>query len=212
MGDRINDSVGKKIVEALKMQNQSVQEVSPEDSLIDSDSNHGKNSYSDAQYNPDDSENNTFNSNIDLVSTVTSNTLSQSNINNLSEVDNAFQASLNQNLGLNSNNTFNQMQYEFELPGNVAILNRLISKLPTGVSKQTGAVIIRQTMEALGISMDSVIQEAKNVQDTLTNNARECQRAILDYRKQISELEVKSQQYQRQAVTMNDVINLFSHS
>ena len=91
-------------------------------------------------------------------------------------------------------------------------MNSLIAKLPTGVSKQTGALIIRQTMEALGISMQAVIQEAKQVQDDLTSRARECQKNIIDYRKQISMLELQAQQYQRQAVAMNDIIGLFAHS
>ena len=88
-------------------------------------------------------------------------------------------------------------------------MNHLISKLPAGVTKQTGAVIIRQTMEALGIPMKSVLQEARQVQEVLSNKAKECQRNILDYKKQIAELETKSQQYQRQSVVMNDTINLF---
>ena len=57
-----------------------------------------------------------------------------------------------------------------------------------------------------------VLQLLKEVQDSLTNSARECQKAIIDHRKQISELELKAQQYQKQAVMMNDVINLFNHA
>ena len=77
------------------------------------------------------------------------------------------------------------------------------------MSKQTGALIIKQTMEALGISMGTVLQEAKHVQETLTNNSVECQNNIVEYRKQIGILEAKSQNYQRQAAVMNDIINLF---
>ena len=46
---------------------------------------------------------------------------------------------------------------EFEMPNNINVLKRLIAQLPTGVSKQTGAQIIRQTIEALGIPMKSVL-------------------------------------------------------
>ena len=64
-------------------------------------------------------------------------------------------------------------------------------------------------MEALGISMKSVIEEAKQVQMALTNNAKDCQANIIEYKKQIGILEAKSQQYQKQASIMNDIINLF---
>ena len=54
--------------------------------------------------------------------------------------------------------------YQFEIPSNVAVLKKLISQLPSGVTRQTGAQIIKQTMEALGISMKSVLQDAQAVQ------------------------------------------------
>ena len=121
-------------------------------------------------------------------------------------VDNAFQQSLVQNLG---NAAFSSIQDDFNYPANVAVIKQLIAKLPAGVSRQTGALIIRQTMEALGIPMHSVLQEAKQVQETLKSNTRECQNNITEYRKQISILEAKSQQYQTQYAVMNDIINLF---
>ena len=130
----------------------------------------------------------------------------QSSIGSQSYIDNVFAQSLAQNLGANS---FNQLQDDFNYPTNVAVLKQLISKLPTGVSRQTGAIIIKQTMEALGISMQSVIQEAQQVQETLKNNAREYQAGIVEYRKQIGILEAKSQQAQRQAAVMNEIISLF---
>lgn len=97
----------------------------------------------------------------------------------------------------------------FEIPTNVAVLKQLISKLPTGVTKQTGAQIIRQTMEALGISMRSVLQEAQGVQEGLSNSARECQATISEYKRQIGILEKQSQKYQRQYNALNDIISLF---
>ena len=63
-----------------------------------------------------------------------------------------------------ANSTMDSISNEldgFEIPTNVAVLKQLISKLPSGVTKQTGAQIIKQTMEALGISMNSVLQEAQ---------------------------------------------------
>ena len=68
--------------------------------------------------------------------------------------------------------------YQFEIPSNVAVLKKLISQLPSGVTRQTGAQIIKQTMEALGISMKSVLQDAQAVQEKLNNSAKECQATI----------------------------------
>ena len=97
----------------------------------------------------------------------------------------------------------------FEIPTNIAVLKQLINQLPAGVSKQTGAVIIKQTMEALGISMKSVLQEAQQVQESLNNSARECQASIMEYKKQISVLEKQAQKFQRQYSALNDIISLF---
>lgn len=97
----------------------------------------------------------------------------------------------------------------FEIPTNIAVLKQLINQLPAGVSKQTGAQIIKQTMEALGISMKSVLQEAQQVQEGLNNSARECQTSILEYKKQISMLEKQSHKLQRQYAALNDIISLF---
>lgn len=97
----------------------------------------------------------------------------------------------------------------FEIPNNVAVLKQLINQLPAGVSKQTGAQIIKQTMEALGISMKSVLQEAQQVQESLNNSARECQTSIMEYKKQINMLEKQSHKLQRQYAALNDIISLF---
>jgi len=121
-------------------------------------------------------------------------------------VDSAFQQSLARNLGTSAIDT---MPDDFDYPANVAVLKQLIAKLPTGVSKQTGALIIKQTMEALGISMGSLLQEAKQVQEALSNSSKECRNNIVEYRKQIGILETKAQQYQHQSAVMNDIINLF---
>ncbi len=120
-------------------------------------------------------------------------------------IDSAFNQSIVQALGAG----YSQAQDDFEYPANVAVLKQLIAKLPSGVPKQTGALIIKQTMEALGISMGSVLQEAKQVQVALANNSKECQASIVEYRKQIGILEAKAQSYQHQAAIMNEIINLF---
>ena len=97
----------------------------------------------------------------------------------------------------------------FEMPSNITVLKKLISQLPSGVSRHTGAQIIKQTMEALGISMKSVLQDAQQVQETLKMSARECQSSIQEYKKQILALEKQSQNYQKQYSALNDLISLF---
>lgn len=97
----------------------------------------------------------------------------------------------------------------FEMPANITVLKKLISQLPSGVSRHTGAQIIKQTMEALGISMKSVLQDAQQVQENLKVSARECQASIQEYKKQILALEKQSQSYQKQYSALNDLISLF---
>ena len=208
---KMNDSVGRKIVEALKMQSTDVQEETPVNEVSEVDVY----SQNEDTFNNDDSNLDSQNFSNDLPSDI------QLKIQNQlkepvqpqfqsSYIDNAFQQSLARNLG--DNDTFAQVPDDFDYPANVAVLRQLIAKLPAGVSKQTGATIIRQTMEALGISMQAVIQEAKQVQGTLIENSKECQSNILEYKKQIGILESKSQQYKRQSAVMNDIINLFIQS
>ena len=101
------------------------------------------------------------------------------------------------------------MSDSFEMPANITVLKKLISQLPSGVSRHTGAQIIKQTMEALGISMKSVLQDAQQVQENLKVSARECQASIQEYKKQILPLEKQSQSYQKQYSALNDLISLF---
>ena len=208
---KMNDSVGRKIVEALKMQSTDVQEETPGNEVSEGDVD----SQNEDTFNNDDFNLDSQNFSNDLPSDI------QLKIQNQlkepvqpqfqsSYIDNAFQQSLARNLG--DSDTFAQVPDDFDYPANVAVLRQLIAKLPAGVSKQTGATIIRQTMEALGISMQAVIQEAKQVQGTLIENSKECQSNILEYKKQIGILESKSQQYKRQSAVMNDIINLFIQS
>lgn len=204
MADKISDNVGKKIVEALRMQNQPVEQEPvitdmAEETIVEQ-----------AEAPEQHTEGETFepvfeeshDSDEDKITLDISSILN----NTSSDIDNIFQNTLNQNLG---NIDITEVKADFDYPNNVAILTHLISKLPAGVTKQTGALIIRQTMEALGIPMKSVIKEAQQVQQALTSRARECQKNIIDYKKQIATLEIKGQQYQKQAVSMNDIINLF---
>lgn len=229
--DNINDGVGKKIVEALKMQNT---DNATADVVISEDTQELEDNYVANEEDATQQKTSENYSNIEDDFFTTPKTLSEPSMPELqnsiqpterqmqiknqlqyqaatqnatpqSYIDNAFNQSLNQNLGSN----YSQIQDDFEYPANVSVLKQLIAKLPAGVSKQTGALIIKQTMEALGISMGSVLQEAKQVQETLTNNSKECHNSIVEYRKQIGILEAKAQNYQRQATVMNDIINLF---
>ena len=99
--------------------------------------------------------------------------------------------------------------YQFEIPSNVAVLKKLISQLPSGVTRQTGAQIIKQTMDALGISMKSVLQDAQAVQEKLNNSAKECQATIQEYKRQIATLEEQASSYKKQYNNLNDLVSLF---
>jgi hypothetical protein len=208
----LNDGVGKKIVEALKMQsaehadgevfvNNDAPEIIEEPMFVQEEvqEEEAPVSFDEISYQEEPS----FNT--DMQAKIQSQLQFQAAIQPQSYVDMALQQSIAQNLGVNAIAT----QDDFDYPTNVAVLRQLIAKLPTGVSKQTGALIIKQTMEALGISMGSVLQEAKLVQEALTANSAECQNNVAEYRKQISILEAKAQSYQKQAAVMNDIISLF---
>ena len=117
-----------------------------------------------------------------------------------------------------TNNMYSQVQPmgqnfsefgELEVPANVAVLKQLISQLPSGVSRQAGALVIKQTMEALGISMKSVLQEAQQMQETINMSARECQNSILECKKQINTLEAQVHKYQKQSASLNEIVSLF---
>ena len=205
MADRISDNVGKKIVEALRMQSAPVEEkpIQVEEKVEETIAEQEEITEPQIQ----EEELPVIEENNDADNTkVTLDISSILNNNPAPDIDTIFQNTLNQNLGTID---VTDVKADFDYPNNVAILTHLIAKLPAGVTKQTGALIIRQTMEALGIPMKSVIREAQQVQEALTSRARECQKNIIEYKKQIATLEVKGQQYQKQAVSMNDIINLF---
>ncbi len=101
---------------------------------------------------------------------------------------------------------------EFEMPNNINVLKRLIAQLPTGVSKQTGAQIIRQTIEALGIPMKSVLQDAQRVKECLNSSIKDCNYTIQEYKSNIRNLEKQSLSYQRQLSKLNDIIGLFVYT
>lgn len=205
--NRITEGVGKKIVEALKKQSDI--EIIP---------------VNENQFTQNNTDNFNTNSEVEYIDTPEQEVQPEpsfESINNYSEPTYTpppiQQPIPNRNIysqpAQNFSNTIDTIQSNeldgFEIPTNVAVLKQLISKLPSGVTKQTGAQIIKQTMEALGISMTSVLQEAQQVQEGLNNSARDCQTTIVEYRKQINLLEKQAQKYQRQYAALNDIISLF---
>lgn len=141
------------------------------------------------------------------------------NIQNLGvESEPTFEEEYQNNMSFENDEIFNSPQSQvkpmnnpksYSMPANVAVLKRLIMQLPQGVTKQTGAQIIRQTMEALGISMKSVLKEAQQGQDSLTSSAKACMSTIQEYRNNIKSLEKQVQDYKKQAIALNDLISLF---
>jgi hypothetical protein len=198
----ISEGMGKKIVEALK--HQTMDEVESQEATSTINMNMGE-----------------ANSNIEYVEPQLS--PEESSIDSQPIMQNSFGSDRIQDLSEMATNALNQNLINFgaksdvklgdidglEIPTNVAVLKQLITQLPTGVTKQTGAQIIKQTMEALGISMKSVLQEAQQVQESLNSSARECQANILENKRQISILEKQTQKYQKQYAVLNDIISLF---
>ncbi len=115
-------------------------------------------------------------------------------------------------LKLSINSDEDEAVEEFEMPNNINVLKRLISQLPTGVPRQTGAQIIRQTIEALGIPMKSVLQDAQRVRDCLNSSIKDCNYTIQEYKTNIRNLEKQSANYQKQLNKLNDIIGLFVYN
>lgn len=96
-----------------------------------------------------------------------------------------------------------------EIPSNVAILDKLVAGLPAGVSKQAGAQIICQTMEALGVSLKNVLAEAQQIQDFLAGEIDDCNRKIDECRAIIAQNEKNVRDCKNQAAKINSLISLF---
>lgn len=95
------------------------------------------------------------------------------------------------------------------IPQNVALLKNLIASLPVGVAKQTGAQIIRQTLEAMGLPISRVLKEAQVFQEELNGSTKECMLRIQEYKTNILQLEQSVQEYQRNITQINDLVSLF---
>ncbi|MDX2085947.1 MAG: hypothetical protein SFZ03_11230 [Candidatus Melainabacteria bacterium] len=98
---------------------------------------------------------------------------------------------------------------ESEFSGNVQTLIRLVSELPEGVTKQTGAQIIRLTMEAMGISMEEVLSEAQSAQSEMLDAVRANIKKIEEFKTVIRKLESDIKYYQGKANELSEIIDLF---
>lgn len=96
-----------------------------------------------------------------------------------------------------------------EFSGNVKTLIRLVNELPEGVTKQTGAQIIRLTMEAMGISMEDVLSEAQSAQSEMLDAVRANIKKIEEYKTVIRKLETDIKYYQGKANELSEIIDLF---
>jgi hypothetical protein len=96
-----------------------------------------------------------------------------------------------------------------EFSSNVRTLIRLVNDLPEGVTKQTGAQIIRLTMEAMGISMEDVLAEAQSAQSEMLDAVRANIKKIEEYKTVIRKLETDIKYYQGKANELSEIIDLF---
>lgn len=91
----------------------------------------------------------------------------------------------------------------------IGVLMRLVSQLPQGVTKQTGAQIIRQTMEAMGISVNKVVSEAQQIQDEFSQSISTNLNTIDQYKNNIKSLEKEVHKYRKKAEELEELIGLF---
>ena len=207
--NQLPENMGKKIVEALKKQALMEEQGTPIQNTV----NENINSFSGEaviKEAPLMSEKQVIRENLEpdeqMYSSQMSNTINSQMLNQTIK-EASMQFSIPNTVQSQNNNLYST--YSPELPTNVAVLKKLILQLPAGVSKQVGAQIIRQTIEALGISMNSVLQEAQQVQESLNNSVTDCSIKIQEYKNQILQLEANARDYQRQMAQINDLISLF---
>ena len=222
--NQLPEGVGKKIVEALKRQAEA--DISPvEDNIITNTLPLTEiEDLPDVQYEPVEETDDSLNDNV-IVEEETSDASEQTyqqetktieeqpvvdEIDVEQPVKSKIQSFSFESQAVKKENTVkNSAQVKINIPSNVAVLKRLISTLPVGVTKQTGAQIIRQTMEAMGIPMNNVLREAQEVQEELNSSTRECMIKIQEYKTNILQLEQSVQQYQQNITQINDLVSLF---
>ena len=192
MNNKLNDGVGKKIVEALKKQSEG------ELLEIEEQQKHTGNAIDGLIPNIEE----TINNNVEPQVESTESNIDFSDIklpeetysaDEKTEIEEPIFAEEKEDMQTNTFSDINLDNFmqeepqtlkfapevnELDMPANIVILKKLIAQLPSGVTRHTGAQIIKQTMEALGISMKSVLKEAQDVQDNLKESAKECQARI----------------------------------
>lgn len=102
--------------------------------------------------------------------------------------------------------TYNNDNFEST---NIDILVDLVTKLPSGVTKQTGAQIIRHTMEAMGIPLNKVLSNAQRAQEDLEQDIKNNINTIEEYRAKIKVLDQEIQRFRKKAHDLEDIISLF---
>lgn len=187
---KLPEGVGKKIVDALQKQNGNP-------ILNENSNNDASLAYSPLNLSSeinDISIDESFDAEEDLLSSVSE------KINNLPSDISAKQSPIKM---------FENGLKEDELPKNVKMLLKLVSQLPPNVTKQTGALIIRQTIEAMGIPIKTVLTEAQQIQENLGFTVREYMNNIEEYRTNIKMMEEQIQVCKKQSRQLADLINLF---
>ncbi len=193
--------MGKKIADALKKQNEGIEEVTEVIEEYNTAENVG------GDYNANETSND-FNTDSSFEMNYEDNNMSDYS----APVFNVDSDDINENPELKLTIDSEDDTEEFEMPNNINVLKRLISQLPSGVPRQTGAQIIRQTIEALGIPMKSVLQDAQRVRDCLNSSIKDCGYTIQEYKSNIKNLEKQSASYQKQLSKLNDIIGLFVYN
>ncbi|HIS73419.1 TPA: hypothetical protein IAA86_00165 [Candidatus Galligastranaerophilus intestinavium] len=193
-------NMGKKIADALKQQDNLSENTDTLEIESDSDSVENTINYQES--------NETFDTSFDLGS---------DNVQDSTEYNPVFSVDVDEidktsDMKLSIDSEEDEAAEEFEMPNNINVLKRLINQLPTGVPRQTGAQIIRQTIEALGIPMKSVLQDAQRVRDCLNSSIKDCNYTIQEYKTNIRNLEKQSANYQKQLNKLNDIIGLFVYN
>ena len=193
-------NMGKKIADALKQQDNLSENTDTLEIESDSDSVENTINYQES--------NETFDTSFDLGS---------DNVQDSTEYNPVFSVDVDEidktsDMKLSIESEEDEAAEEFEMPNNINVLKRLINQLPTGVPRQTGAQIIRQTIEALGIPMKSVLQDAQRVRDCLNSSIKDCNYTIQEYKTNIRNLEKQSANYQKQLNKLNDIIGLFVYN
>lgn len=192
-------NMGKKIADALKKQNEDLETDTAAEAVVTEEYNAVENNDFNAAENNDFGSSMSFESDFD-------------NSNYSAPVFNVDSEEVDENPELKLTIDSEDDSEEFEMPNNINVLKRLISQLPSGVPRQTGAQIIRQTIEALGIPMKSVLQDAQRVRDCLNSSIKDCSYTIQEYKSNIKNLEKQSASYQRQLSKLNDIIGLFVYN